>query len=155
MAKSADAKDFNKGDSMKVFGPYINNCNRLFVVIVNNGKKTTISYPRYLMEKKLGRPLEPQEDVHHIDGNPLNNELSNLEVRYHGEHQKEHSLKMPLQIEYKCDWCGKKFILSKHQRDTLMHPRKDRPLTNRHFCSRKCAGKCGRQEQLSRDTKIE
>lgn len=138
---------------MQIFGPYTNNCNRLFIITIDNGKRRTISYPRYLMEQKLGRPLEPQEDVHHIDENPLNNELSNLEIRMHGEHQKEHSLKAPLEIKYNCDWCGKEFILSKNQRGEYMHPRKKRGT--RHFCSRRCAGLCGKTEQLSRDTKIE
>lgn len=40
--------------------------------------------------EKLGRPLEPYE-VHHINGNPQNNDLANLEVVQHGEHQKAHN----------------------------------------------------------------
>lgn len=35
---------------------------------------------RLLMEKKLGRYLTRQEVVHHIDGNRLNNQLSNLQL---------------------------------------------------------------------------
>ena len=31
------------------------------------------------MEEKLGRKLLPNEQVHHIDENPLNNNLDNLE----------------------------------------------------------------------------
>lgn len=52
----------------------------------SNGKLHTKSYPRILMEKKLGRPLKPYEDVHHIDGNPENNSLENLEIKIHGKH---------------------------------------------------------------------
>lgn len=35
---------------------------------------------RYLMSEHLGRPLLRQEHVHHIDGDRLNNNLSNLEL---------------------------------------------------------------------------
>jgi len=35
---------------------------------------------RLVMEKHLGRFLEPAEVVHHIDGNPSNNDLSNLKL---------------------------------------------------------------------------
>jgi hypothetical protein len=36
---------------------------------------------RLKAEEKLGRRLLPGEQVHHLDGNQLNNELSNLEVQ--------------------------------------------------------------------------
>lgn len=42
---------------------------------------------RLVMEQVLGRYLHPQEVVHHVDGNPRNNEPSNLEVfRTNAEH---------------------------------------------------------------------
>ncbi len=42
---------------------------------------------RLVMEKHLGRYLLPTEVVHHKDENPLNNELSNLELyRNNAEH---------------------------------------------------------------------
>lgn len=66
---------------------YIGKDNRVRTVIKdNNGKWVTKSYPRILMEQSLGRSLEPYEDVHHIDGNTLNNDLSNLELVSHEEH---------------------------------------------------------------------
>ena len=76
----------------------------------SNGKLCTKSYPRILMEEKLGRPLKPYEDVHHIDGNPLNNSLSNLEIKIHGIHQKEHNPKKYKPKKRKCIICGNKFI---------------------------------------------
>jgi HNH endonuclease. len=45
---------------------------------------------RVAMEKKLGRKLEKGEIVHHIDGNKLNNEASNLLVTTQSEHCKLH-----------------------------------------------------------------
>ena len=52
--------------------------------------KKVISYPKYLMEQKLGRPLEPNEQVHHIDENPLNNTMNNLELTTNTKHMHKH-----------------------------------------------------------------
>ena len=42
---------------------------------------------RLIMEKKLGRYLEPNEEVHHIDHNPRNNDPDNLMLfTNHSEH---------------------------------------------------------------------
>lgn len=46
---------------------------------------------RYLMEQYLGRKLQPNESVHHIDGIKDNNDLSNLVVLVKSAH---HSLHM-------------------------------------------------------------
>lgn len=72
------------GDSI-----YYNKDGRLRVYVRETGK--TISYPRYLIEQELGRKLLPGEDVHHIDEDPLNNELSNLKVMSHSEHAAIHA----------------------------------------------------------------
>lgn len=73
---------------------YICQDNRTRIYIVFDDKTHKImSYPKFLMEQYIGRPLEPYEDVHHIDGDTLNNDISNLEIKNHGEHQKEHSTK--------------------------------------------------------------
>lgn len=41
-------------------------------------KDTDVCVHRWVMEKKLGRKLRHGEVVHHIDGNKLNNNMSNL-----------------------------------------------------------------------------
>lgn len=58
-----------------------------------NNKAKVISYPRILMEESLGRPLEPYEDVHHVDKDTDNNSMGNLEIINHGVHQKLHASK--------------------------------------------------------------
>ena len=41
--------------------------------------------------RKIGRPLRPEEVVHHIDGNPRNNHPDNLQVcRNQAEHEAIH-----------------------------------------------------------------
>ena len=45
---------------------------------------------RYLMEKVLGRKLNKNEQVHHVDGNERNNNLNNLVLVSPSEHRRLH-----------------------------------------------------------------
>ena len=45
---------------------------------------------RYLLEQHLGYELERYQDVHHKDGNKLNNSLDNLQVLNKREHASLH-----------------------------------------------------------------
>jgi hypothetical protein len=45
---------------------------------------------RYVVEQNIGRLLETWEHVHHIDGNKLNNEYSNLQIVDVYEHMRIH-----------------------------------------------------------------
>jgi hypothetical protein len=47
---------------------------------------------RLVVEKELGRLLKPDEIIHHIDGNTLNNNLSNLLLLTKSEHTTLHNL---------------------------------------------------------------
>lgn len=46
---------------------------------------------RVVMERHLGRELARWEIVHHVDGDPLNNTVENLEVMTQAEHRRRHS----------------------------------------------------------------
>lgn len=48
---------------------------------------------RLVMEKQLGRYLTKHEVVHHLDGNTLNNNISNLKIVSASEHAKIHKTK--------------------------------------------------------------
>lgn len=45
---------------------------------------------RYIMEQCIGRKLTSDEVVHHINGDPLDNRLDNLQVMSRAEHTKLH-----------------------------------------------------------------
>lgn len=124
--------------------------NRLRAYVIDDDNKLhVVSYPRILMEQYLGRKLKPNEDVHHIDGDVMNNNISNLQVLDHVEHEKLHA--KPLVKYYDkeavCEVCGKTFIWtaerqSLYQRD--LNRNKNRIVT----CSKSCSSKYGRYIQL-------
>lgn len=107
--------------------------------IYNKTTHRVTSYPRYLMEIELGRSLEADEDVHHIDGNSLNNDISNLEVIKHGEHQRMHSTKYVDKIAI-CSYCGKEFMWSSlSQRNHNSNKRRRGCSMMGPFCCKRCA----------------
>lgn len=124
-------------DNYKLYGPY-DHSHRLRLVIVDktSGKKTSISYAKYLMELHLGRHLKSYETVDHIDNDYTNNDLSNLRVLSRREHSLVDALRNN-QLEFKCEYCGKVFLRKKRG--------------NRHghgyFCSKQCSGKYGKLVQ--------
>jgi hypothetical protein len=53
-----------------------------------DGTQLRIKRHRFIAEGVLGRALHSWEDVHHIDGNKLNNAPENLQVLAHGDHSR-------------------------------------------------------------------
>lgn len=58
--------------------------------MITVGKHKMMLEHRLVMEKHLGRKLKTFEHIHHIDGNKLNNKISNLEITNVIDHAKEH-----------------------------------------------------------------
>jgi hypothetical protein len=129
---------------MKVYGPYTRKDGRQHVIIYENGNLKTVSYPKYLVETKLNIKLKNNETVDHLDGDFLNNELSNLRVVDRAEHASDDSMKTVEEIiEVSCLLCGKKFKINTRNKDTTGS-----------FCSRHCSGKYGQLVQVGKMEKI-
>jgi hypothetical protein len=122
---------------MKVYGPYTRKDGRQHVIIYEKGKRKTISYPKYLLQKKLGRDLDFEETCDHIDNDFSNNSLENLQVLSRSENAKKEMSLHPAEIgTFSCPFCNKKF--SREMRLVRGNWKKGK---SGPYCSRSCAGK--------------
>ena len=122
---------------MKIYGPYTRKDGRMHVVVVKDDKtKTTISYPKYLMQQHLGRELTNDETVDHIDGNIFNNDISNFQILSRADNALK-SVKWAEYLKLTCKYCGKQFErrAAIHKHNTNVR-KVDGP-----FCSKQCVGK--------------
>ena len=81
-------------------------------LITRNGKK--VRAHRWIMEQRLGRKLLPDEQVHHKNGDPLDNRLENLEVIECGPHMRLHKQIYPDQKV--CEHCGNAYTANPRKR---------------------------------------
>lgn len=109
-------------------------------LIVDGGKKRRAH--RVIMERIIGRQLRDDEQVHHKDKNPLNNDPSNLELMSRTEHERLHGDERQRYSDEKaCAVCGSTF---------KPNPRKRQ---RQKCCSQACAQSmrvAGRKAQASR-----
>lgn len=116
----------------KVYGPYLRKDGRLHVVLYGNGVRRTISYPKFLMEKHLGRELEPNETVDHIDNDPLNNSLDNLRILSREDNARRGVAEGEVIIVV-CAVCGKEFARKRYIELKRVNQGQNGP-----FCSDRC-----------------
>ena len=92
-----------------IYGPFTRKDGRQIVIVKYENGSRTVSYPKWIMEQKLGRQLDPnRETVHHRDGNYRNNDHNNLELIPRKEHSTNDTRRVK-PVKFKCDMCGKKF----------------------------------------------
>lgn len=108
------------------------NTNTGYAQVYVNGK--VVGYHRYIMEEHLGRKLSPEEVVHHINGDKLDNRIENLEVVLVSEHSRNHRLLEGKVLDMICPFCGSIFKKKKwYVDDKLRKGRKN------IFCSKECS----------------
>jgi len=106
-------------------------------------KNKYVLHHRVVMENHLGRTLQSQEVVHHINGDKKDNRVANLEVMTKAKHSVLHGLAQGYKmVDLVCPQCGKKF--TKPKRSTHLN----KPGQNKTFCSRTCNGRFSREVQL-------
>ena len=89
---------------------YQNKDGRLRVYLSKTHK--VMSYPKFLMENLLNRPLLDTEEVHHLDRDFTNNDLNNLKVVSKEEHLLIHKKDMIKYYDKEmiCPICGERFL---------------------------------------------
>lgn len=132
-------KPTNMYKEYRVNGPYIsrkkNGTLYLDVIIYNDIEKIKVSFGKFLMEIKLGRYLEDNETVDHIDKNPLNNNYDNLQVLDRTKHVKldAHRLK---DMNFNCLNCEREITLKGKQLNNLYN--KIKAGGTGPFCNNSC-----------------
>lgn len=105
---------------------------RVLSLIRYDGSRTSVSYARYLMSVKLGRFLNPEEHVDHINNNPMDDYIENLQILSHAENNRKGRKRTMIQLI--CPICNSQFEREARQVNHKIAAGKN--LT----CSRKCGG---------------
>jgi hypothetical protein len=133
-------------DQYLVYGPILHKGEgRRMVVLIpadpSSGiKRTSTSYPRYLMSVHLGRKLDRNEHVDHIDEDKLNDSIENLQVLSLAENNRKNMAARGLTkavAVLRCPSCG--LVFRKIRRMTHLVIKTNKSTS----CSRECGQKTG------------
>lgn len=116
---------------------------RWYVQLIGGTKNSITSYARYKMSVHLGRFLNPDEHVDHIDENRKNDSIDNLQILSSAENARKHVIasgKAAKFEEIQCPQCGETFEIS-------VRNLKSRKKNNKNiYCSRSCNAKASREK---------
>lgn len=125
----------------------------MYALVPNHPKATKNGYVlehRIIMENYLGRILEDNEVVHHLNHDKFDNRLENLQVLTHNKHSKLHALDKGRKWDrLKCPICNKIFEMAYNNTVYQKYPGDS---TKSQCCSRSCGCKLGRMKQLNKIT---
>ena len=125
--------------NVKVYGPYTRKDGRQHVVLYKDGVRKTVSYPKYLLEQKLGRSLLPNETCDHIDNDYTNNCLDNLQVLTRADNaRKGMELRSAELGHFTCPVCNSSF--TRRMSRVRHNPKKNK---SGPYCSCSCSNKRG------------
>lgn len=123
-----------------IYGPYLRKDGRKHVIIYDGKRRQTMSYPKWLMEQKLGRFLGVEETIDHRDRDFTNDAPTNLRIRERKEHARVDAWYARHVAQF-CIWCGKQLIRRRNHIRRNAKQKKAGP-----FC-KCCAGRYGAQLQ--------
>lgn len=132
----------------QIYGPYLRKDGRKHVIRVirdDEGaviSRRTQSYPRYLIEEKIGSPISSSLTVDHVNRDKTDDNIDNFRLLSLSDHLKDDAVYRKNPVDT-CESCGVEFGLSRHQTSTRARS-KPGP-----FCSKSCASK-----KISRNSEI-
>lgn len=131
----------------RVYGPYKRSDGREHVILIDGEHRRTVSYPKYLMEQKLGRELDPDEEtINHKNGDFTDNRWENLEIIPRAEHSSKDGIRLSkVKTElFICPICNKTF---KKRIDSSFRANRKSGKAG-PFCSKECVGVYGKNIQI-------
>lgn len=100
---------------------------------INHNGKTAREH-RVVMENLLGRKLDEDEVVHHINENKQDNRIENLQIMSRSEHTHDHLSGTTDTKTINCYCCGKELI-----KETRLIKYRDKTGQTKFYCSHACS----------------
>lgn len=107
---------------------------RTLILVRHDGTKTSTQYARYLISTNVGRFLNKNETVDHIDGDKQNDDIENLQILSLSENIRKTHKKPDVFIT--CPVCKENFSRTR----TQLRGKLKKAFDNKLCCSRKCGG---------------
>lgn len=129
--------------NVRIYGPYVRKDGRKHVIVYDGVTRRTVSYPKWLMEQHLGRFLNDDETVDHIDRDFTNNTISNLQILTRSKHASLDAKRVK-KVTVSCIECGVSMVREPKRLHENASNGKAGP-----FC-KSCAGRYGTDLQNKR-----